>query len=160
MEYFDEALNRILVDAYHNVLKLQELSLKKESDITLSINEIHLIEAVGDISKSKQPTVSDIAAALGITRPSTTVAVTKLEGKKYLRRLPCENDGRAVHVVLTKKGVCVYNAHKEYHKKLTESITHGLSEVDRHLLANAFNNLNNFLKDSLADLTAELPEEK
>ena len=155
MDFFDESLNKILVEAYRNVLKLQEQSIKKNGNVQLTITEIHLIEAVGDIIITKMPTISDLAVALNITRPSTTVAVSKLEGKKYLLRSPCENDGRSVHVALTKKGMRVYTAHKEYHRQMIANLTAGLSEVDRHLLSNAFNNLNNFFKESLISNTTD-----
>ena len=47
MDAFAIALNEVLVDTYHNILRVEEKALKKSGRIHLSIKEMHLIEAVG-----------------------------------------------------------------------------------------------------------------
>ena len=92
MEDFSSTLNEILVEVYHNILKMEEQTLKNMGNVQLSINEMHLIESVGKKGDSGL-TVSELASALRITRPSATVAVNKLEKKGYVEKRNCENDG-------------------------------------------------------------------
>jgi len=46
----------------------------------------------------------DLAAAVGISRPTSTGVVTTLEGRGYVRRRPSAADGRMVRVSLTPTG--------------------------------------------------------
>ena len=44
MDAFAIALNEVLVDTYHNILRVEEKALKKSGRIHLSIKEMHLIK--------------------------------------------------------------------------------------------------------------------
>ncbi len=46
----------------------------------------------------------DLAAAVGISRPTSTGVVTTLEGRGYVRRSKTADDGRLVRVTLTDAG--------------------------------------------------------
>ena len=46
----------------------------------------------------------DLAAAVGISRPTSTGVVTTLEGRGYVRRSKAAEDGRLVRVTLTDTG--------------------------------------------------------
>ena len=46
----------------------------------------------------------DLAAAVGISRPTSTGVVTTLEGRGYVRRSKTADDGRLVRVTLTDTG--------------------------------------------------------
>jgi MarR family transcriptional regulator, organic hydroperoxide resistance regulator len=47
----------------------------------------------------------DLAAAVGISRPTSTGVVNTLEGRGYVRRRKSADDGRMVRVSLTRKGL-------------------------------------------------------
>ena len=79
MDRFSDALNEMLVDIYQNVMRLEQQTIQKKN-ISLSINEMHMIEQIGKGDDAGLP-VSEIAAKMNITRPSATVAVNKLEKK-------------------------------------------------------------------------------
>ena len=51
-----------------------------------------------------QVRISDVSTAMGVTRPSVTSAITRLESLGYVEKAPDEADGRAVHVSLTRAG--------------------------------------------------------
>ena len=46
MDAFSTALNEVLVDTYHNILRVEEKALKKSGRNHLSIKEMHLLEEV------------------------------------------------------------------------------------------------------------------
>jgi MarR family transcriptional regulator, organic hydroperoxide resistance regulator len=46
----------------------------------------------------------DLAAAIGVSRPTSTGVVTTLEGRGYVRRSKTAQDGRLVRVSLTRTG--------------------------------------------------------
>ena len=100
MKPLEEQLNDLIVDAYRSILKVEETILKRSDNIDLSINEMHMLEAVGK-GKNKPKTISEIAEDLGITLPSVTVAINKLVKKGYVEKLRGEEDARIVYVTLT-----------------------------------------------------------
>lgn len=103
MKPLEEQLNDLIVDAYRSILKVEETILKRSDNIDLSINEMHMLEAVGK-GKNKPKTISEIAEDLGITLPSVTVAINKLVKKGYVEKLRGEEDARIVYVTLTNRG--------------------------------------------------------
>ncbi len=88
MQGFAQMLNNMLVEVYHNILRVEEEFLKNNNRINLSIREMHLIECVG-MNREEGKTVSEIAEYLKVARPSVTVAVNKLERKGYLEKQGC-----------------------------------------------------------------------
>jgi DNA-binding MarR family transcriptional regulator len=80
MQSFQMVLNNMLMQVYHNIVRVEEEFLQKNKRINLTIREMHLIECVGE-DKENGKTVSEIAEFLKIAKPSVTVAVGKLEKK-------------------------------------------------------------------------------
>ena len=147
---FSDELNHILIEVYHNILRLEEISLKKNSRINLTINEMHLIECVGKAGDAGI-TVSELAENLHITRPSATIAVNKLERKGYLVKNSCRSDGRVVFVTLTANGRRIDAYHKYYHRNMVKAISEGFTEEEKKTLLRTVDNLNNFFKKSIGD---------
>lgn len=154
MDVFAEALNDILVKAYHSILRLEEESLKDISDTNLSINEMHLIECVGKC-KEEGANISKLASELCITRPSATIAVNKLEKKGYVKKVNCQDDGRVVYVVLTDKGREIDDIHKKYHRDMVDSVSKELSENEREYIIDVIHKLNDYFKKSTREIIEE-----
>ncbi|MDD3192423.1 MAG: MarR family transcriptional regulator [Oscillospiraceae bacterium] len=150
MDAFSVALNEILVDAYHNVLRVEEEALKKSGRIHLSIKEMHLIEAVGK-GEELGRTVGEVATAMNITRPTATVAINKLEKRGYLEKQPDEEDGRTVRVTLTRSGKRIDHFHRLYHYNMVSKIVENLTDTEKDSLLKGILKLNEYLKESLGD---------
>lgn len=147
---FETELNGILVEAYHSILKMEELTLTRNERLPLSINEMHLIECVGKGGDSGR-TVSELAEALYITRPSATVAVGKLEKKGYVKKSGCENDGRVVRVYLTRQGKKADGYHRYYHRRMVRELSCGMTDEEKNCLIKAVRKLNAFFRDSIGE---------
>ena len=76
-------LNRLLVQLYGDILKIEEKSLQEGEFSDLSVTEIHIIEAIG-IKGCR--TMSEIAYDLSITVGTLTTAINKLIKKEYVER--------------------------------------------------------------------------
>lgn len=150
MDIFAMELNAILVEAYHNILRLEEKALKMTSRIPLTINEMHLIECVGK-GKENGRTVSELAHDLNIARPSATIAVKKLEKKGYVEKVSCENDGRVVRVHLTREGEKINAYHNFYHRSMVREISEVFSEEEKNCLIRAIRKLNEYFKKSIGE---------
>ena len=147
MKDFSHLLNQILVEAYHNILRVEEEFLRKDNGIDLSIREMHLIECVGTDRESGKA-VSEIAESLRIARPSVTVAVNKLEKRGLLERKGCHSDGRIVRIVLTREGRRIDSYHRRYHMRMVQEIEKAFDEQEKEYLIRAIIKLNDFFTGS------------
>jgi DNA-binding MarR family transcriptional regulator len=151
MDKFEIQLNDILINTFYSILKVEELSIKKFSKVDLTINETHMIEAIGDRPLGKA-TISEIASGLGITLPSVTVAINKLRKKGYVEKIKSEQDGRFVYITLTRQGKKIYNAHRYFHYKIIKNISKGFTDIEKKTLFDSFNKLNIFFDNKIKDL--------
>ncbi|HSK69384.1 MAG TPA: MarR family transcriptional regulator [Candidatus Limnocylindria bacterium] len=143
VDAFATALNDLLVSTFHSILKLEEESLRRMGPYRLSISEMHLLEAVargGDCGRS----VSDIARELGITLPSVTAAVNKLEGKGFVTRTRSDADKRSVIVMLAPDGRRAEASHRFFHRHMVSRVSDSLSTAERDALLKGLNNLRAF----------------
>lgn len=148
LDAFSNQLNELLVDTYHLILKVEEQELKNTGKIDLSLNEMHVIEAVGPDLEGK--TISDIAAKLSITLPSVTVAINKLVKKGYVEKVRGEQDGRTVLVTLTKRGKKMYSVHRYFHEQMIRNISADFTNDEKETLLNGFLKLNEFFKQRVS----------
>ena len=152
MDEFSTALNDILVEIYNNVLDLEEKAVNSVSrKLKLSISEIHFLEAAAKGGENGL-TVSELADELGITKPSVTVAVNKLEKKGYLEKCQCKKDGRSVRVFLTREGNKVNSCHQYFHRRMVRSVSDGLDEKEKEFLVATISKLNSFFKKSIESI--------
>lgn len=146
MDAFALALNDLLVNTFHDILKLEEDSLAKASGNQLSINEMHLLEAIAK-GKDEGRSITDIARELSITLPSVTAAVNKLAKKNYVTKGKHEADKRMVIVFLTREGKRAEALHRLYHRSMVNAASQGLSSEEKDALLKGLTKLHQFFKD-------------
>lgn len=144
MDSFSTELNTLLVETYHLIERVEENSVKKMRDGNLSINEVHVLEAVGKTGEPR--TISELAADLDISLPSATVAVNKLVSKGFLEKQRGEVDGRQVLISLTKKGKTIDRVHRFFHEQMVKKVASELSDEEKQVLLRAIRNLNRFFE--------------
>jgi DNA-binding MarR family transcriptional regulator len=149
---FQKILNDMLVEVYHNIVRVEEEFLQKNNRINLTIREMHLIECVG-LDSENGKTVSEIAAYLKVRRPSVTVAVGKLEKKGYLCKNGCHTDGRVVRVTLTREGRKIYLYHKRYHMSMIHEIENEFDASEQDTLIRVIAKLNKFFEKTVGAAT-------
>ena len=145
MDAFESNLNDVLVDTFNLILKYEELSLKKAINAPITISEAHIIEAVGKQS-GKEATVSELASFLNISSPTVTVAVKKLEQKGFIKKTPCEKDGRRTIISLTDMGGRIERIHRLFHVKMVKKLSDRFPEEEKEVLLRAINTLRDFFK--------------
>ena len=147
--YLDKELNELLVDTFNVILKSEEQSLRKNSKADLSVSEYHLIET---IAKNGPSTISGIAAAQGITLPSVTIAIKKLEKKGYVEKIKSAEDARSVSVELTEAGKKINEFHQRFHTHMISQITKNISDEEKELLYQVILKLNKYFNKALTVL--------
>lgn len=152
MDAFSYEINDLLVSLYTSIEKMEQQMLTSAKNFDLSIREIHFLDAVGR-DKEQFPlgkTISELAECLGITLPSVTLAVNKLQKKGFLVKERSVSDGRIVHIHLTREGQKVYRLHRLFHTRMVNAVAAELSQEEKNALTSGVRKMRNFFADTLA----------
>lgn len=144
---FEDKLNHILVDTFNNITKYEEKSLRKISQVPITVSEVHLLQAIAQNGGSA--TVSCLSRILKVTRPTVTVAVKKLEKKELLKKETAEHDGRRFIITLTDSGQKIQRAHNIFHKRMIRNISKDFNTEEKEILLQSLTKLADFFKDKV-----------
>lgn len=136
-----EIINNFFVKIFNRILALEESSID-ENDI--SVNEIHIIEAVAELAQCGESTMKNIAARLSLSAGATSVAVNTLVNKGYLRRENGLEDRRKIFIFLTEKAQKAEEKHRDFHARMIHSIAARLSEEELETLSRSLEGLEEF----------------
>lgn len=150
MDSFEQEINKLLVETYRSIIKVEENTIKNSKIMNLTINEMHLLESIS--KKEEGLTISEIAQDNDITLPSVTIAINKLSHKGYVQKIKDTIDARKVNVVLTKTGKKVNIAHQYFHELMTKNISKEFSKDEREILLRAIAKLNEFFSSKSKEL--------
>jgi DNA-binding MarR family transcriptional regulator len=131
-------LNKVLVYLFNHTLKIEEESLIQGEFKDISVNDMHIIEAVGN---GDPKNMSAIAKLVGVTVGTLTIAMNNLVKKGYVLRTRSEKDRRVVLISLTDKGKRAYMRHVRFHLEMVRAMREGLDEEQCHVLIQAMQNL-------------------
>ena len=154
MDEFGKALNDLLVNTFNSILRLEEEMLHRISADKLSINELHMLEAVhrqGGEGRS----ITDLARDLSITLPSVTASINKLARKGYVIKGRSEQDGRMVIVRLSEEGRRAEAVHRFFHRQMVNRSIEGLTPEQKDALLSGLHNLLAFFRSQEEALAQE-----
>lgn len=138
-----DTLNEILVSLFNDILDLEQKALISGKFKNISINDMHIIEAIGDKEPKK---MSQIARTLKITVGTLTTAMNSLVNKGYVIREKGEEDRRVVFISLSDLGKEAFNIHSDFHEEMVQSIMKGLDENELYVLTSALKKLSIYFK--------------
>lgn len=148
MDPFSRELNELLVSTYREITRIEELVLRSLSKNTLSISELHMLDVVG----RDGCTVTDIAQNMGISMPSATIAVKKLEKKGYVTKEKDKDDARKVVIRLTIEGRKAEAAHRWFHRQMVNNVGKSIPPEDRDMLLHVIREMNEFFQKKAHEL--------
>jgi len=143
MDPFVKELNDLLVETFWDILKVEEQMLHSGSSGELSLSELHVIESIGKAGKGGR-TISEVALDLGLTLPSVTVQINKLQKKGYVEKHKDETDGRVVFAKLTELGHKMDAVHSYFHRQMVLAVAEGMDEQEKEVLIQGITKLRNF----------------
>lgn len=148
MDPFSNEVNEILVSTYREINRIEELVLRSLSKDNLSISELHMLDVVG----RQGCTVTDISQSMGVSMPSATIAIKKLEQKGYVTKERDPEDARRVCIRLTLLGRKAEAAHHWFHRQMVHNIGKAFDPEEREVLLRAIRGLNTFFKEKAHEL--------
>lgn len=134
IEKFGKLVDKIVDWLYKT--ELEEIHKSNLSQLTYS--ELHTLKIIGSIKDAK---VFEIADRTGVTRPSMSATIDKLEKKEYVYRDKDQSDRRAVIIRLTQKGEEANNEHEKLHHRVAEALLGKMNQTQQELMVKAFEDL-------------------
>lgn len=141
--YEFDTLNDALVNLFRDLMDLEGNAIITSEFSDLTNNEMHIIDAVG-LEQPKK--MSQIAAILSVTVGTLTIAMNSLVRKGYCNRERGTGDRRVVEISLTDKGRQAFLHHREFHKRMIQSVTEHMSEEEMRVLRSMLEKLNQFFR--------------
>ena len=143
MDETRQTLNELLVDLFNYILLIEERNLQ-ESNVSLSMTEVHILEA---IQKCESKMMSAIARRLMVTQGTLTVSTNKLVKKGYVERIRDEEDRRIVRLALTDKAQHVLDVHDQFHSRMIDKVLRNLNVGEDEALMKSLDNVLTFFKE-------------
>ena len=140
----DEVLNELLVKLFKNIMEIEEKWLITPEYKDISVNDMHVLEAVG----VKEPkSMSTVAKLMSVTTGTLTKSMDGLSDKGYVSRERGKKDKRVVFVSLTEKGRRAYRHHEKFHRNMIDNIKVGISDHETTVLIYALAKLNDYFNE-------------
>lgn len=109
-----------------------EEKLKQESELKgMTAKQLNCIEFIHEM---ENPTLSELAKKLEISKASVSVMIDRLSENNYVKRVQSDNDRRSAHVHLTNKGDKAAHLHVDLHMQFAKQLTNGLTESEKDIL--------------------------
>lgn len=140
------ALNEVLVKLFRNIGTIEEQTLKKGNYKNITVNDMHVMEAIG---KGEPKNMTAVAKKLAVTTGTLTISVNSLVKKGLVERVRSEEDRRVVLVHLSPTGMSAYNHHQQFHKRMVDAVVENLSEEEKEVLSKALGNLSGYFQKCL-----------
>lgn len=140
----DQTLNTLLVSLFHDILDIEEKSLITEEFKDITVNDMHVIEAIG----LDEPQASSVVARrLDITMGTLTKAIDGLNEKGYVNRERSLQDKRVVLLSLSEKGEAAFHHHAMFHREMVQALISQIDQEEKEILTKTLEDLMNFLKN-------------
>lgn len=137
-------LNELLVRLFHDITAIEEKAIKNGLYKNLTMNDMHVIEAIGTGAAKNMSTV---AKTLSVTTGTLTIAVNSLVKKEFVNRVRSEEDRRVVLVSLTETGKAAYAQHRKFHEEMIDNIVGQLNPQESEVLAKALSKITHFFDE-------------
>jgi DNA-binding MarR family transcriptional regulator len=138
-----DVINDLLVDVFNNILSIENQSLKQRG-IKLSMNEVHVLEA---IEKTDDPSMTNLSRRLRVTVGTLTTAMNKLVEKGYVQRYREKEDKRKVLIRLTENCDPILKVHNQFHDEMISSIIEDMHLDHDDVLITSLTNIRDYFKN-------------
>jgi len=132
MESTDNTGLAALIGALSRQIEEQEERQISKSDYSyLTLRQIHYVEAISVLTS---PTAGEIAAYLGLRKPSVTAILDRFVELNLLRRERDPDDKRTYRIFLTERGKRLAGFHADLHLAFANRLAARLSAAEKQQL--------------------------
>ena len=115
--------------------RMEEEAKEQYNFKELTLTQMHYLEMICEL---ENPNLTELAAAMKLTKPTITVLVDKLIEKELVYKVQSDADRRSTHLHLTERGKLINQMHEYAHRRMAEEIekkidTNEISQLTRLL---------------------------
>ena len=99
--------------------RMEEEAKEQYNFKELTLTQMHYLEMISELGN---PNLTELAAAMKLTKPTVTVLVDKLIEKELVSKVQSDADRRSAHLHLTLRGNLINQMHEYAHKRMAEEI--------------------------------------
>lgn len=144
-EKMKNTLYQLLTNVFPKIDAFEE-KLLSEKNVELTIKEVRILAT---IEKSEIKSLGVIANTLIITPGALSIAISRLEKKRYIKRLKDNTDKRITSLSLTPKGKKVVKLYKEMLNDMILQFTKELRLGETSILIRTLENVNTFFNEKI-----------
>lgn len=134
----NKALNTLLVKLFRDIMNIEEKALITGEFTDITINDMHVIEAIG----TDEPKPSSVVAkTLSVTMGTLTKSIDRLTRNQYVLRERSEADKRLVLLSLTEKGMRADAHHQNFHREMIKAALVQFNEQETKILLESLGGL-------------------
>jgi DNA-binding MarR family transcriptional regulator len=116
------------LDGFTRLLtNIQDKFLASVADLGLTTRQLVYLEKVAEM---EDPRLSDLARALGLSKPSITAMVETFERMGYLRKARAADDARSFRVQLTDRARKLRELHDRTHEEIAQVFIRRLNDTE------------------------------
>ncbi|MCR1808665.1 MarR family winged helix-turn-helix transcriptional regulator [Haploplasma modicum] len=138
-----DLINELLVEVFNHILSIEEKELR-DRGVTLSMTEIHVLEA---INLSDLPTMTNVANRLRVTVGTLTTSIHTLVKKGYVLRTRGVEDKRVVNLKLTDLAKEALVIHDRFHDEMIDSALKDLNLSEDEVLIKSLEGVKEYFKN-------------
>ena len=101
------------------MVRMEEEAKEQYSFKELTLTQMHYLEMISEL---ENPNLTELAAAMKLTKPTITVLVDKLIEKELVYKVKSDADRRSTHLHLTERGKLINQMHEYAHRRIVEQI--------------------------------------
>ncbi|MEN6618350.1 MAG: MarR family transcriptional regulator [Rikenellaceae bacterium] len=111
--------------------QMEDQAREQYNTTGLTLTQMHYLEAIGQLDN---PSLTELSAALNLSKPTVTVAIDKLIKKGCVYKVRSDQDRRSTHLHLTENGRLLNMMHDFAHKSIAEQFSKNLSQQETEKL--------------------------
>jgi DNA-binding MarR family transcriptional regulator len=112
--------------------KILDETICQADFIDLTQQQFHYLQV---IVKMKNPTLTEFAKEINLTKPTVTVLVDKLVNKGYIKRIKSDKDRRSMHLHIDEKGGKITALREIAYERIAEKIKMRLNDTETTILS-------------------------
>jgi len=99
--------------------RMEEEAKEQYNFKELTLTQMHYLEMISEL---ENPNLTELAAALKLTKPTITVLIDKLIEKELVYKVQSDADRRSTHLHLSERGKLINQMHEYAHRRIAEQI--------------------------------------
>ena len=111
--------------------KMEEIEIRvieKSEFSKLTHKQIYYLFVIDEMHN---PTLTELAQRLDLSKPSVTAIVTRLIDAGYITKVQSDEDRRCAHLHMTQQGSKISRLHDQIHQIIAEYLTKNLTTTDK-----------------------------